>query len=104
MTSRQSLLLLAAVSMSAALVACGGSSTMSTTPASPIGSGSDLPLSGSFTASSNGVLTGTLADLDTSSTPAVHHFAYYLVDTSRAVLIETDNAQLTLGFLELQSH
>jgi hypothetical protein len=67
------------------------------------GPGSDLPLSGNFTSSSNGVFTGTLAGLDTSSTPAVHHFAYYLVDASRAVLIETDNAQVTLGFLELQS-
>jgi hypothetical protein len=68
------------------------------------GPGSDLPLSGNFTSSSNGVLTGTLAGLDTSSTPAVHHFACYLVDASRAVLIETDNAQLTLGFVELQSN
>ena len=65
---------------------------------------SDLPLSGNFTSSSTGVFTGTLAGLDTSSTPAVHHFAYYLVDASRAVLIETDNAQLTIGFLELQSN
>src|SRR5882762_9151639 len=68
------------------------------------GPGSDLPLSGNFTSSSNGVFTGTLAGLDTSSTPAVHLFAYYLVDASRAVLIETDNAQLTIGFLELQSN
>src|SRR6266481_21400 len=36
MTFRQSLLLLVAVSMSVALVACGGSSTMSTTPTPPI--------------------------------------------------------------------
>jgi hypothetical protein len=68
------------------------------------GPGSDLPLGGNFSSSSNGVFTGTLAGLDTSSTPAVHHFAYYLVDASRAVLIETDNAQLTIGFIELQSN
>jgi hypothetical protein len=68
------------------------------------GPGSDLPLSGNFTSSSNGVFTGTLAGLDTSSTPAMHHFAYYMVDASRAVLIETDKAQLTVGFLELQSN
>jgi len=67
------------------------------------GPGSDLPLGGNFTSGSNGVFTGTLAGLDISSTPAMHHFAYYLVDASRAVLIETDNAQLTLGFVELQS-
>ena len=68
------------------------------------GPGSDLPLGGNFSSSSNGVFTGALAGLDTSSTPAVHHFAYYLVDASRAVLIETDNAQLTIGFIELQSN
>jgi len=68
------------------------------------GPGSDLPLSGNFISSSNGVFTGTLAGLDPSSTPAVHHFAYYLVDASRAVLIETDNTQLNLGFLDLQSN
>jgi hypothetical protein len=68
------------------------------------GPGSNLPLSGNFTPSSNGVFTGTLAGFDTSSPPAVHHFAYYLVDASRAVLIETDNAQLTIGILELQSN
>jgi hypothetical protein len=68
------------------------------------GPGSDLPLSSNFASSSNGVFTGTLVGLDTSSMPAVHHFAFYLVDASRAVLIETDNAQLTLGFLDLQSN
>jgi len=61
-----------------------------------------LPLSGTFTAGANGAFTGTLAGLDTSQTPMVHHFACYLVSPSQAVLIETDNAQLTLGFLELQ--
>jgi hypothetical protein len=63
---------------------------------------SNLPLSGNFIASADGVFTGTLAGLDTSPNPPVHNFAYYLVSPSQAVLIETDNAQLTLGFLELQ--
>jgi hypothetical protein len=61
----------------------------------------NLPLTGTFTAP-NGVFTGTLAGLDTSQTPPVHNFACYLVSPSQAVLIETDNAQLTLGFLEQQ--
>jgi hypothetical protein len=63
---------------------------------------SDLPLSGTFVASDNGVFTGTLAGLDTSMTAPVHNFAYYLISPTQAVLIETDNGQLTLGFLELQ--
>jgi hypothetical protein len=62
----------------------------------------DLALNGTFTGSADGVFTGTLAGLDTSTNPPVHNFAYYLVSPSQAVLIETDSAQLTLGFLELQ--
>jgi hypothetical protein len=60
---------------------------------------SNLNLNGNFTAVASGVFTGTLAGLDTSQNP-VHNFAYYLISSSQAVLIETDNAQLTLGFLE----
>jgi len=59
-----------------------------------------LAVTGSFTAGANGVFTGTLAGLDTSQNPPAHNFALYLVDVSQAVLIETDNAQLTLGFLD----
>jgi hypothetical protein len=62
----------------------------------------NLALNGTFIDSASGVFTGTLAGLDTSSNPPAHTFAYYLVSPSQAVLIETDNAQLTLGFLELQ--
>jgi hypothetical protein len=59
-----------------------------------------LAVTGSFTPGANGVFTGTLAGLDTSQNPPAHNFALYLVDVSQAVLIETDNAQLTLGFLD----
>jgi hypothetical protein len=62
----------------------------------------NLSLMGDFTANTNGVFTGTLAGLDTSQNPSIHNFAYYFVSASQAVLIETDNAQLTLGFLDLQ--
>jgi hypothetical protein len=62
----------------------------------------NLALTGNFTAGANGVFTGTLAGLDTSQTPAVHSFVCYLVSPSQAVLIETDSAQLTLGFFKLQ--
>jgi hypothetical protein len=62
----------------------------------------NLALNGTFTGSATGVFIGTIAGLDTSPSPPVHNFAYYLVSPSQAVLIETDNAQLTLGFLQLQ--
>jgi hypothetical protein len=63
---------------------------------------SDLTLTGTFTASANGVFTGTLAGFDTSQNPVARNFALYLVSPSQAVLIETDNGQLTLGALDLQ--
>jgi hypothetical protein len=62
----------------------------------------DFPISGSLTAGSNGVFTGTLTGLDAASRTTANDFTFYLVDTTRAVAIETDNAQLTLGYLELQ--
>ncbi len=68
--------------------------------------GGVLNVDGPGTISGNGsvfdINDAGLAGLDTSQTPMVHHFACYLVSPSQAVLIETDNAQLTLGFLELQ--
>jgi hypothetical protein len=62
----------------------------------------DFAFSGSLTAGSNGVFTGTLTGLDPASRTTANDFTFYLVDTTRAVAIETDNSQLTLGFLELQ--
>jgi hypothetical protein len=62
----------------------------------------DFAISGSLTAGSNGVFTGTLTGLDPASRTTANDFTFYLVDTTRAVAIETDNSQLTLGFLELQ--
>jgi hypothetical protein len=62
----------------------------------------DFAISGSFTAASNGVFTGALTGLDAASPTTANNFTFYLVDNTRAVAIETDNAQLTLGYLELQ--
>jgi hypothetical protein len=62
----------------------------------------DFAISGALTASSNGVFTGTLTGLDPASRTAANNFTFYLVDNTRAVAIETDNTQLTLGYLELQ--
>jgi hypothetical protein len=62
----------------------------------------DYPVSGTFSASANGVFTGTFTGLDGASVTAADNFVLYFVDNTRAVMIETDNTQLTLGYLELQ--
>ena len=62
----------------------------------------DYAVSGSFTAGANGVFTGTMAGLNPGSVTTPDSFTLYFVDPTRAVIIETDNTQLTLGYLELQ--
>lgn len=62
----------------------------------------DFAISGSFTPGANGVFTGTLSGLDTASRATANDFTFYLVDNTRAIAIETDNSQLTLGYLQLQ--
>jgi len=62
----------------------------------------DYAVSGSFTAGTNGVFTGTMAGLNPGSVTTPDNFTLYFVDPTRAVIIETDNTQLTLGYLELQ--
>jgi hypothetical protein len=48
------------------------------------------------------VFTGTLTGFDAQSRTTANSFTLYLVDDTRAVAIETDNTQLTLGYLELR--
>ena len=62
----------------------------------------DFAISGSFTPASNGVFAGTLTGLDAASRTTANSFTLYLVDDARAVAIETDDSQLTLGYLQLQ--
>ncbi|HUB01277.1 MAG TPA: hypothetical protein VL983_01280 [Terriglobales bacterium] len=61
----------------------------------------DVTLSGTASGS-NQVLSGTITGLDAASETNQDGFAYYVVDGTRCVAIETDTAQLGLGFLELQ--
>jgi hypothetical protein len=64
---------------------------------------SDVPVTGSITTTSTGIFTGTLAGLDAGTYATSNNFAFYLVDNTQALMIETDNAQLTLGcLLQLQ--
>jgi len=66
---------------------------------------SDFAITGSLTADSaagsNGVFTGTLAGFDSTSRATANDFTFYLVDNTRAVAIETDSSQLTLGYFQL---
>jgi hypothetical protein len=62
----------------------------------------DLPVSGTFTAAASGIFTGTLTGLDVTTVTNGDAFAYYLVDPTRVIGIETDPNQLTLGFFLLQ--
>jgi hypothetical protein len=62
----------------------------------------DVAVSGSVTAASSGVFTGSMSGLNLAAYTSPDNFAFYLIDESRAVVIETDNTQLTLGYLELQ--
>ena len=62
----------------------------------------DFAISGSFTPASDGVFAGTITGLDTASRTTADNFTLYLVDDRRAVAIETDDSQLTLGYLQLQ--
>jgi hypothetical protein len=59
----------------------------------------DVPVAGTVTTTSNGIFTGTLSGLNSAAYSTRNNFAFYLVDNSQALMIETDNVQLTLGYL-----
>jgi hypothetical protein len=59
-------------------------------------------IAGSFSANANGIFTGTIQGISTTSGSTADNFTYYLVDTTKAVAIENDNDQLTLGVFQLQ--
>jgi hypothetical protein len=85
------------------IMALAGTATDTLTGFVDFGNGSpDFPVSGTMTAATNGVFTGTLFGLNAASYTTPDNFTLYLVDSSTSVLIETDNTQLTLGYLELQ--
>jgi len=61
----------------------------------------DFALSGSFTPATNGVFSGTIAGLNPASRTAGDSVTLYLVNSTSAIAIETDDSQLTLGYLQL---
>jgi hypothetical protein len=83
----------------------GGSGTLSFTGFANASYGyGDRTASGSFTANSNGVFTGTFTGLDTEPSFNTLPFDYtlYFVDSTRGVMIITDQTQLTFGVLQQQ--
>ena len=64
------------------------------------GDGVDFALTGSFNSAANGVFGGTLAGLNPGSPTTAGSFTLYLIDSTQAVMIETDSSQLSLGYLE----
>jgi hypothetical protein len=62
----------------------------------------DVTVTGTFAANANGIFTGTITGIDSVSASTADNFTYYLVDNIRAVAIETDSDQLTLGYFQLQ--
>ena len=85
------------------LTVVAGNGTNTLTGFVDFGNGlADFPVSGNVNAGANGVFTGTVTGLNSSANTTVGNFTFYFVDSTRAVAIETDNTQLTLGDLELQ--
>ena len=67
----------------------------------------DLPLSGTFSPNANGVFTGTITGISSTSATNADNFTYYLggvngAVANGAVAIENDTDQLTLGIFQIQ--
>ncbi|HTZ84365.1 MAG TPA: hypothetical protein VMB66_14295, partial [Candidatus Acidoferrales bacterium] len=61
---------------------------------------SNVTVSGTFTAASDGVFSpGTLTGLDVTTSTNADTFVYYVVDTTKVIAIEADMNQLTLAYL-----
>lgn len=62
----------------------------------------NFAVSGTLSPNAGGVFTGTLTGLDAAARTTANSMTLYLVDNTRAVAIETDNSQVTLGYLQQQ--
>lgn len=59
-------------------------------------------VTGSFTANTSGVFTGTITGLDIDTAANNDAFTFYMIDPTKAIAIETDANQLTLIKFALQ--
>jgi hypothetical protein len=62
--------------------------------------GPDFAVTGSFNAAANGVFGGTLTGFNPGSPTTAGNFTLYVVNSTQAVMIETDPSQLSLAHLE----
>jgi hypothetical protein len=84
------------------ITAVAGSGTDTLTGFVDFGSGAtDFPATGNATSFSTGIFAGTLAGLNPAASIKPDSFSFYLVDSTQVLIIETDNTQLTLGYLDL---
>jgi hypothetical protein len=61
----------------------------------------NIAITGSYGATSvNGALSGSFTGLNVAN-PVAQTFNFYMIDATRGIAIETDNLELTLGYLEL---
>lgn len=57
----------------------------------------DFAVSGSFTAAANGIFTGTLSGLGSTTASASNPFTLYLIDSTQGIAMETSGPELTLA-------
>ena len=62
--------------------------------------GPDFAVSGSFTTSTPGIFAGTFTGFNQTSRSNADSFSLYLIDSNRAIAIETDPGQLMVGYLQ----
>ncbi len=62
----------------------------------------DFAISGDFTAAANGVFPGTFTGFNAAAPTIPSSFTLYLVNSTQAIAIETDNTHLILGNIGLQ--
>jgi hypothetical protein len=68
-----------------------------------VGENTGLPVSGTFSADPSGAFAGTITGLDvTNGSSQQDAFSYYVADSTKIFVIETDANQLTLGFFALE--
>jgi hypothetical protein len=68
--------------------------------ASTSGLPANFAITGTFSPTPNGIFEGTLAGFNPASRTTAGNFTMYLVDSTQAILIETDNKQLNLGYTQ----
>ncbi len=61
-----------------------------------------LPVSATFASNTNGAFTGKIMGLDVTANSNNDVFAYYVIDTTKVIAIETDQNQLTLALFTLE--